>query len=238
LHRSGLSFAEAAGRARRRENRDWGSRAPPAVFALAKPQFLLHITDIVNDTSVTCQYERLNFFYIVYIVKNSLRIIREKKGVSLRRLGELLGIAHQTIANYEASQKPLNTEFLAKAAIALNVAETDITAVPDDRSRAFKVFSWAQLQRLMNEEFDTVKNLNAPKDTNRFQVLSDLAAELQARCDEAFAPPDNAPVAPAAAFVAEEFAHRGSPAGKGLQSAAEKLAQEPLVARGRSKRGA
>jgi transcriptional regulator with XRE-family HTH domain len=164
-------------------------------------------------------------------MKNSLRLIRQKKGVSLRTLAERIGIAHQTIANYEMSEKPLNAEFLTKAAEALDVTEDDLAAFPDDPRRAFRVFSWTQLQRLLAEEYDTVKSMSEPKTTDRFRVVSDLAGELQFRCDATTAEQENA-VPGARASLTEE------PARKGLISAAEKLAQEPMVGKGRSRRGA
>jgi transcriptional regulator with XRE-family HTH domain len=156
-------------------------------------------------------------------MRNSLRQIREKKGVSLRVLGERLGIAHQTIANYEASEKPLHAEFLDKAAEALGVSEGEISAMPDDPRRAFRVFSWEQLQRLLAEEYDKVENLSEPKTTDRFKVVSDLAGELQYRCDLLTAEKENA------------AATTGSGA-RSLISAAERASSEPVVARGRPRR--
>lgn len=55
----------------------------------------------------------------------NLKMIRKKKGLSQRELGEKLGITQQTVAQYEKLKSPPKYETLHRIAESLNIRYTD-----------------------------------------------------------------------------------------------------------------
>lgn len=60
-----------------------------------------------------------------------LRELREARGLSLPKLGELTGIAFQTIAKYERGENVPNWQTVEKLADALGVKMDDFRGEPD-----------------------------------------------------------------------------------------------------------
>lgn len=64
-------------------------------------------------------------------MKNSLRIIRNAKGLTQAQLGERAGYKFQTVAAYEKLESPLPRKFLEKISKALGVSIAEIESSPD-----------------------------------------------------------------------------------------------------------
>lgn len=65
-------------------------------------------------------------------MRNSLRRVREQKGLTLREAGEGMGIAFQTLAIYEKQDAPLKQSVVESAAEFYDVSQEEILTEPPE----------------------------------------------------------------------------------------------------------
>lgn len=79
---------------------------------------------------------KLNDFFKI---GDTIRAIRQKKGMSQKEMAELLGIAHTTYSNYENNNRMPNIDILEKISDVLNVNINDFF-IPDSNNDIYFEF--------------------------------------------------------------------------------------------------
>lgn len=89
---------------------------------------------------ISIDFTQCKVYYIVKIEYKSgdrmirLRALRQEQNISMKQLGDIVGVAESTISLYETEKRKVDTEMLIKFANYFNVSTDYLLGVSDERN--------------------------------------------------------------------------------------------------------
>ncbi len=134
---------------------------------------------------ISIDFTQCKVYYIVKIEYKSgdrmirLRALRQEQNISMKQLGDIVGVAESTISLYETEKRKVDTDMLIKFANYFNVSTDYLLGVSDERNSSldsdnigYDDFTYA----MHNESRDLT-------DEDK-EMLLDMAKMLKNRIDE------------------------------------------------------
>lgn len=89
---------------------------------------------------ISIDFTQCKVYYIVKIEYKSgdrmirLRVLRQEQNISMKQLGDIVGVAESTISLYETEKRKVDTDMLIKFANYFNVSTDYLLGVSDERN--------------------------------------------------------------------------------------------------------
>ena len=118
------------------------------------------------------------------MIGNKLKELRDKKGLTLKQMGEILGVSHMTYQRYEKNDTDVSTEMLAKIADFYGVT-TDYLLGREPPNDPFEMLGLDTSSKNVVEEF-----AGLPDDSRKFilDIVIKLAHAAEGKSGEVSAP--------------------------------------------------